>query len=63
MNPNKMSFNNGHVYIDGLKINMVKSIEIKSTSKQCSEVILKFDAVVKDLNFEPRTIEVKEEKP
>lgn len=58
METNKLKFVNGEIFINAVKVNQVESIEIKSTSEQCSEVILKFDAVVKDLNFEPRKIEV-----
>ncbi|WP_413509887.1 hypothetical protein [Carnobacterium maltaromaticum] len=51
MSPNKITFKDGQIYIDGLKISMVESIEIKSTSEKYSEVQLKFLAAIPDLNF------------
>ncbi|MFS7492553.1 hypothetical protein AB6905_16405 [Carnobacterium maltaromaticum] len=51
MSPNKMTSKDGQIYIDGLKISMVESIEIKSTSEKYSEVKLKFLVTIPDLNF------------
>lgn len=51
MSPNKITFKDGQIYIDGLKISMVESTEIKSTSEKYSEVQLKFLAAIPDLNF------------
>ncbi len=46
-----MTSKDGQIYIDGLKISMVESIEIKSTSEKYSEVKLKFLVTIPDLNF------------